>query len=49
MGSTASPLATIGILSIGDMGIGIARLLLANDFAVITNASDRRSVIFDRQ
>ena len=42
MGSLAAPLATLGILSIGDMGVGIARLLAANRFKVITNASDRR-------
>lgn len=44
MGSIASPLATLGILSIGDMGVGIARLLIANNYSVITNASDRRYV-----
>jgi hypothetical protein len=42
MGSLASPLATLGILSIGDMGLGVARLLIANNYRVITNASDRR-------
>ncbi|MCJ1478422.1 hypothetical protein MMC13_007102 [Lambiella insularis] len=34
-------LATIGILSIGDMGLGIAKLLIANNYRVVTNASDR--------
>lgn len=38
----ASKLATIGILSIGDMGLGIAKLLIANGYKVVTNASDRR-------
>lgn len=38
----AKPLATLGILSIGDMGVGIARLLSAHNYRVITNASDRR-------
>ena len=36
------PLATLGILSIGDMGVGIARLLTAHNYRVVTNASDRR-------
>lgn len=35
-------LATLGIISIGDMGLGIARLAIANNYQVITNASDRR-------
>nr|POE77665.1 hypothetical protein CFP56_09312 [Quercus suber] len=35
---------TVGILSIGDMGAGIARLLIANGFRVVTNVSDRRYV-----
>jgi 3-hydroxyisobutyrate dehydrogenase-like beta-hydroxyacid dehydrogenase len=33
--------ATIGILSIGQMGLGIASLLLAHNYRVITNVSDR--------
>ncbi|KAK5109084.1 hypothetical protein LTR62_007540 [Meristemomyces frigidus] len=41
MTTPASPLATVGILSIGDMGVGIARLLKANNYRCITNASDR--------
>lgn len=36
------PLATIGILSIGSMGAGVARLLSAHNYRVVTNASDRR-------
>jgi predicted dinucleotide-binding enzyme len=36
------PLATVAILSIGSMGVGVARLLLAHNYRVITNASDRR-------
>ncbi|KAL5119501.1 hypothetical protein ACEQ8H_002566 [Pleosporales sp. CAS-2024a] len=32
---------TIAILSIGQMGLGIASLLLAHDYRVITNVSDR--------
>jgi len=34
--------ATIGILSIGDMGLGIANLLKTHYYRVVTNASDRR-------
>lgn len=37
-------LATVAIISIGDMGVGIARMLLANNFRVITNCSERRLV-----
>ncbi|KAI1103979.1 6-phosphogluconate dehydrogenase C-terminal domain-like protein [Jackrogersella minutella] len=37
----ASPLAKIGIISIGDMGMGIAKLLVANGFAVATNCRGR--------
>ena len=42
MGSLSPPLATLGVLSIGDMGVGIARLLIAHKYRVITNALDRR-------
>lgn len=38
----ALPLATVGILSIGDMGMGVAKLLLAHRFRVVTNAQGRR-------
>jgi len=38
-------LATLGIISIGDMGLGIAKLLLASNYRVITNVSNRRLVI----
>jgi hypothetical protein len=34
-------MATVGILSIGQMGLGIAKLLVAHDFRVVTNVSDR--------
>lgn len=37
-----TPLATIGILSIGDMGLGIAKLLKAKGFSVATNCQGRR-------
>ncbi|KAF2275974.1 6-phosphogluconate dehydrogenase C-terminal domain-like protein [Westerdykella ornata] len=36
-----SPRATVGILSIGQMGAGIAELLLAHGYRVVTNATDR--------
>lgn len=38
----AKPLATVGILSIGSMGVGVARLLSAHNYRVLTNAADRR-------
>ncbi|MCJ1391215.1 hypothetical protein MMC18_004077 [Xylographa bjoerkii] len=37
----ANALATVGILSIGDMGLGIAKLLAANNYRVVTNVSNR--------
>jgi hypothetical protein len=37
----ASPLATVGILSIGQMGLGIAKLLVAHNYSVITNIGNR--------
>jgi hypothetical protein len=37
-------MATIGIISIGEMGLGIAQLLKAHQYRVVTNASDRRQV-----
>jgi hypothetical protein len=37
-----APLATVGILSIGDMGMGIAKLLLAKNYRVVTNVEGRR-------
>lgn len=38
------PLATVGILSIGDMGMGIAKLLVAHNYRVVTNLEGRRLV-----
>ena len=35
-------MAIIGIISIGEMGLGIGKLLKAHGFRVVTNASDRR-------
>ena len=37
-------MATIGILSIGEMGLGIGQLLKAHQYRVVTNASARRQV-----
>lgn len=41
---TIMALATLGILSLGDMGVGIAKLLTANNYRVLTNATGRRYV-----
>jgi hypothetical protein len=38
--STAKP--TIGVVSIGDMGSGIAKLLRAHEYQVFTSSADRR-------
>jgi len=40
MGSTSID-STVAILSIGQMGVGIAQVLVANKYQVITNVSDR--------
>lgn len=37
-----APLATVGILSIGEMGMGIAKLLIAHNYRVVTNIAGRR-------
>ncbi|EFW99741.1 6-phosphogluconate dehydrogenase [Grosmannia clavigera kw1407] len=42
------PLAKIGILSVGDMGVGIARLLIASGFSVATNCTGRSQMTVDR-
>ena len=39
-----TPKPCIGILSIGDMGLGITKLLRAHDYPVVTVASGRRQV-----
>ncbi|CAD0092803.1 unnamed protein product, partial [Aureobasidium vineae] len=36
------PLATIGVISIGEMGLGIAKLLKASGYRVVTNVAGRR-------
>jgi len=48
MESVSAPPATVGVISIGDMGVGIARLLIANNYRVVTNASDRSHATQDR-
>ncbi|KAE8441156.1 hypothetical protein EG329_005812 [Mollisiaceae sp. DMI_Dod_QoI] len=35
------PLATVGILSIGEMGMGVAKLLIAHNYRVVTNVEGR--------
>ena len=42
-----APLANVGILSIGDMGVGIAKLLIAHNYRVLTNIEGRRYVFSD--
>lgn len=42
--SSTSVKPSVGILSIGDMGMGIAKLLLANDYEVLTVSAGRRQV-----
>ena len=37
-----SPSLTVGIASIGEMGAGIAKLLIAHQYRVLANVSDRR-------
>ncbi|PQE20811.1 6-phosphogluconate dehydrogenase protein [Rutstroemia sp. NJR-2017a BBW] len=36
-----APLATVGILSIGEMGMGVAKLLIAHGYRVVTNIEGR--------
>lgn len=43
-----APHATVAVLSIGQMGLGISALLLAHGFRVITNVSDRSAATQDR-
>ncbi|KAF2867861.1 hypothetical protein BDV95DRAFT_610300 [Massariosphaeria phaeospora] len=44
----SSPFATVGILSIGQMGLGIAQLLIAHNYNVLTNVSDRSTATHQR-
>ncbi|KAH7078853.1 6-phosphogluconate dehydrogenase [Paraphoma chrysanthemicola] len=46
--STSTPKPTIAVISIGQMGLGIASLLLATGYRVITNVSDRSTATQDR-
>jgi hypothetical protein len=39
-------LATVGVLSIGEMGSGIAKLLVAHNYRVVTNITGRRYLAF---
>ncbi|KAM3457548.1 hypothetical protein MY3296_000980 [Beauveria thailandica] len=48
MSAATSALATIGILSIGDMGLGIAKLLRAHGFEVATNCHGRSQDTLNR-
>ncbi|CAO2657567.1 Nn.00g036930.m01.CDS01 [Neocucurbitaria sp. VM-36] len=43
-----APRATVAILSIGQMGLGVAKLLQAHEYRVITNVSDRSKATQDR-
>ena len=43
----SSTLATVGILSVGEMGLGIAKLLIAHNYRVVTNITGRRYLSFD--
>ena len=44
----SSPLATVGILSLGQMGLGIAKLLIAHNYQVLTNVENRSAATQDR-
>ncbi|KAF2793780.1 6-phosphogluconate dehydrogenase C-terminal domain-like protein [Melanomma pulvis-pyrius CBS 109.77] len=44
----ATPQATVGILSIGQMGLGIAKLLVAHDYRVLTNVANRSQATQER-
>ncbi|KAL1893798.1 hypothetical protein Sste5346_006301 [Sporothrix stenoceras] len=48
MTMASQSLAKVGILSIGDMGMGIAKLLIANGFSVATNVTGRSQDTIDR-
>ena len=42
MAAPSEALAKVGIISIGDMGVGIAKLLITKGFTVLTNVQGRR-------
>ncbi|KAK0618155.1 6-phosphogluconate dehydrogenase [Bombardia bombarda] len=46
--ATPEPQAKIGIISLGDMGSGLARLLVAKGYAVATNCQGRSQDTIDR-
>ncbi|KAF4455877.1 putative 28.5 kDa protein in 7S RNA 5'region [Fusarium austroafricanum] len=48
MSAITDPLPKIGLLSIGDMGVGIAKLLIAHGFTVATNISGRSQETIER-
>ncbi|KAH7065014.1 hypothetical protein B0J12DRAFT_723099 [Macrophomina phaseolina] len=43
--SNTAPRAAVGIISIGEMGVGIAKLLQAYDYEVLTTTAGRRSYL----
>ncbi|KAI0478548.1 6-phosphogluconate dehydrogenase C-terminal domain-like protein [Xylariaceae sp. FL0804] len=48
MASSTATLAKIGIISIGDMGVGIAKLLIAHGFSVASNCQGRSEYTISR-
>jgi hypothetical protein len=42
--SSSAMKPTIGIVSVGDMGLGIAKLLQAHEYQVLTTSAGRRQV-----
>jgi hypothetical protein len=40
-------LPTIGIISIGEMGLGVAKLLKYHNYSVVTTVEGRRSAFVD--
>ncbi|CZR39889.1 uncharacterized protein FPRO_04787 [Fusarium proliferatum ET1] len=48
MSATVESLPKIGLLSIGDMGVGVAKLLVANGFNVATNICGRSKDTIER-
>ncbi|CEI38903.1 hypothetical protein FVEN_g11217 [Fusarium venenatum] len=48
MSNTSESKPKIGLLSIGDMGVGIAKLLIAHGFVVATNISSRSQDTIER-
>ncbi|OBT67529.1 hypothetical protein VE03_03715 [Pseudogymnoascus sp. 23342-1-I1] len=43
-----STLATVGVLSIGEMGLGVAKLLIAHNYRVVTNITGRSKYTQER-